>query len=61
VSIALGWLGKGLETQIVHQETGVEQDTAKSLVKAVNKITMSDINHRVHGERGGCRFRGLGV
>ncbi|MGB7001586.1 MAG: CbbQ/NirQ/NorQ/GpvN family protein [Halobacteriota archaeon] len=38
VSIALGWPGEDLETQIVHQETGVEQDIARRLVKAANKI-----------------------
>ncbi|OEU50063.1 MAG: AAA family ATPase [Desulfuromonadales bacterium C00003096] len=38
VSIALGWPGEDLETQIVHQETGVEQDIARKLVKAANKI-----------------------
>ncbi len=38
VSIDLGWPGEDLETQIVLQETGVEQDTAKRLVKAANKI-----------------------
>nr|AAU84155.1 conserved hypothetical protein [uncultured archaeon GZfos37D1] len=38
VSIALGWPGEDLETQIVHQETGVEQDIARGLVKAANKI-----------------------
>jgi len=38
VSIALGWPGEDLETQIVQQETGVEQDIARRLVKAANKI-----------------------
>jgi len=38
VSIALGWPGEDLETQIVHQETGVEQNIARRLVKAANKI-----------------------
>jgi len=38
VSINLGWPGEDLETQIVHQETGVEEDTARRLVKAANKI-----------------------
>jgi len=38
VSITLGWPGEELETQIVHQETGVEEDIAKRLVKAANKI-----------------------
>lgn len=38
VSIALGWPGEDLETQIVHQETGIEEETAKRLVKAANKI-----------------------
>ncbi|MEA1957117.1 MAG: CbbQ/NirQ/NorQ/GpvN family protein [Euryarchaeota archaeon] len=38
VSIALGWPEEDLETQIVQQETGVEQDIAKMLVKAANKI-----------------------
>nr|CBH38251.1 conserved hypothetical protein, CbbQ/NirQ/NorQ C-terminal family [uncultured archaeon] len=38
VSIALGWPGEDLEAQIVHQETGVEQDIARRLVKAANKI-----------------------
>ena len=38
VSISLGWPGEDLETQIVQQETGVEQDIAKKLVKAANKI-----------------------
>ncbi len=38
VSIALGWPGEDLETQIVQQETGVEEDTANKLVKAANKI-----------------------
>ncbi len=36
--IVLGWPGEDLETQIVQQETGVEQDIAKKLVKAANKI-----------------------
>jgi len=38
VSINLGWPSEDLETQIVHQETGVEEDTARRLVKAANKI-----------------------
>jgi len=38
VSIALGWPGEDLETQIVHIETGVEHDIARKLVKAANKI-----------------------
>jgi MoxR-like ATPases len=38
VSIALGWPGEDLETQIVHQETGIEEETARRLVKAANKI-----------------------
>ncbi|NQE45242.1 hypothetical protein C5S31_04370 [ANME-1 cluster archaeon GoMg2] len=38
VSIALGWPGEDLETQIVQQETGVDEDTARKLVKSANKI-----------------------
>ncbi len=38
VSIALGWPGEDLETEIVQQETGVDEDTARKLVKAANKI-----------------------
>lgn len=38
VSIDFGWPNEDLETQIVHQETGVEEDTARKLVKAANKI-----------------------
>ena len=38
VSIALGWPNEDLETQIVLQETGIEEDTARRLVKAANKI-----------------------
>ncbi|MBK5190137.1 MAG: CbbQ/NirQ/NorQ/GpvN family protein [Methanosarcinales archaeon] len=38
VSINLGWPTEDLETQIVLQETGVEEDTARRLVKAANKI-----------------------
>jgi len=38
VSIALGWPGEDLETQIVQQETGVDENTARKLVKSANKI-----------------------
>jgi nitric oxide reductase NorQ protein len=38
VSIDLGWPNEDLETRIVHQETGIEEDTARRLVKAANKI-----------------------
>jgi len=38
VSISLGWPEEDLETQIVQQETGVDEDIAKMLVKAANKI-----------------------
>jgi nitric oxide reductase NorQ protein len=38
VSIDLGWPNEDLETQIVLQETGVKEDTARRLVKAANKI-----------------------
>ncbi len=38
VSIALGWPGEDLETEIVQQETGVDEDTARKLVKAADKI-----------------------
>ncbi len=38
VSIALGWPCEDLETQIVQQETGVDEETARKLVKAANKI-----------------------
>lgn len=38
ISIDLGWPGEDLETQIVLQETGVKEDTARKLVKAANKI-----------------------
>jgi nitric oxide reductase NorQ protein len=38
VSINFGWPTEDLETQIVQQETGIEQDIAKKLVKAANKI-----------------------
>ena len=38
VSIALGWPGEDLETEIVQQESGVDADTAIKLVKAANKI-----------------------
>jgi nitric oxide reductase NorQ protein len=38
ISINLSWPNEDLETQIVHQETGIEEDTARRLVKAANKI-----------------------
>jgi len=38
VSIDFGWPNEDLETQIVQQETGIEADTARMLVKAANKI-----------------------
>ncbi len=38
VSISLGWPEEDLETQIVQQETGINVETAKKLVKAANKI-----------------------
>ena len=38
VSIELGWPSEELETQIVHQESGIEEETARRLVKAANKI-----------------------
>jgi nitric oxide reductase NorQ protein len=38
VSINLSWPNEDLETQIVLQETGIEDDTARRLVKAANKI-----------------------
>ena len=44
VSIDLGWPSEDLETQIVHQESGVEKKTARRLVKAANKIR-NLVNH----------------
>ena len=38
VSINLGWPKEELETQIVHQEAGVDEDTAGRLVKSANRI-----------------------
>jgi nitric oxide reductase NorQ protein len=38
VSIELSWPTEDLETQIVHQETGIEEDIARRLVKVANKI-----------------------
>jgi nitric oxide reductase NorQ protein len=38
VSIDFGWPNEDLETQIVQQETGIEAETARMLVKAANKI-----------------------
>jgi len=38
VSINLGWPQEELETQIVCQESGVDEDTAERLVKAANRI-----------------------
>jgi len=38
ISIELGWPTEDLETQIVLQETGVDEETARRLVKVANKI-----------------------
>lgn len=38
VSINLGWPEERLETRIVCQESGVDQDSAEKLVKAANRI-----------------------
>jgi len=38
VSINLNWPNEDLETQIVYQESGIEEDTARKLVNAANKI-----------------------
>jgi len=38
VAINLGWPNEELETQIVHQEAGVDEDTAGRLVKSANRI-----------------------
>jgi len=38
VSISLGWPCEELETEIVKQETGVEEEVATLLVRAANKI-----------------------
>jgi nitric oxide reductase NorQ protein len=38
VSINFGWPNEDLETQIVQQESGIDEETARTLVKAANKI-----------------------
>jgi len=38
VSINLGWPNEELETRIVHQEAGVDEDIAGRLVKSANRI-----------------------